>query len=174
MFKKSLIALVSLLSVSSFAQTDLVLEGERWLASHKGYVCAAFTDYTDAPATHLDMNVKFEKLSTDYTLDNILIKATFENVDGVECSYTSLLFADNAASTIELLDSRAFSKEDAAADCSEGKAILDAQLESNDYLYWGHPHHATLMVPAAGAADVCGADATHIGIDFMVSGIIRK
>ncbi|MFG1501323.1 hypothetical protein ABMA70_14035 [Halobacteriovorax sp. XZX-3] len=168
MMKKSLIALLSLLSVSAIANTDLVLEGERWLAQHKGYVCAAFTDYTNAPASHNNMNVKFEKLSTDYTLDNILIKATFENVDGIECSYSSILFADNAASTIDLVDSRAFSKVDASADCSEGKAVLDAQLANNDYLYWGHPHHATIMVPATGAAEVCGEGATHIGIDFMV------
>lgn len=168
MFKKSLIALVALVSVSSFAQTDLVLEGERWLAKNKGYVCGAFTDYTAAPSSHADMNVVWGDLSTDYTLDNILIKATFDNADGVECSYSTFLFADNDASTIEFLESRAFSKVDASADCSEGKAILDAQLEFNDYLYWGHPHHATLMVPAAGAAEVCGAGATHIGIDFMV------
>ncbi len=173
MFKKSLVLLATLLTASTFANTDLVLEGERWLASHKGYVCAAFTDYTAAPASHADLNVKFEKLSTDYTLDNILIKATFENVDGVECSYSSILFADNAASTIVLVDSRAFSKEVASADCSEGKTILDDQLADNDYLYWGHPHHATIMVPAAGAADICGAGATHIGIDFMVSGRVK-
>lgn len=173
MIKKSIILLSTLFTISSLANSDLVLEGERWLASHKGYVCAAFTDYAATPADHSTLNVKFQKLSTDRTLDNILIKATFD-ANGVECSYSSILLADNDASTIVLVDSKAFSKIDTSVDCSEGKELLDAQFADNNYLYWGHPHHATIMVPSTDAVELCGEGATHIGIDFMVSGRVQK
>lgn len=171
MMKKGLIA--ALMVVSGLAQAqDLTIPGERWLAKSTGYVCAAYGTSTTAPMEHEEMDVVFEQITTDITLDNGLLKASFVEA-GVECRYSAILLADNAASTIDLVDSKAYSV-DGSVDCSEGKAIIDAQLAANDYLYWGHPHHLTIMVPSADASAICGAGATHVGLDFVVAGFIGE
>ncbi len=166
--KKLFTTLITLISISAFAESDLNLNGEeRWEAKFSGYKCGAYGENIAGPTTHQDLDVKFEYLRSDYTLDNALIKATFKV--GVEtCSYSAILFADNEASTIQLVNSKAFSKNGFDA-CLDGKNILDTHLQNNDYLYWGHPHHATVMMPVNSAAQFCGEGATHIGLDFTVS-----
>ncbi|MAZ49908.1 MAG: hypothetical protein CME65_15205 [Halobacteriovoraceae bacterium] len=170
---KLLLAVLSVLSVFSAysAEQDLELTGERWIAGSKGYLCEAFGEYVEAPTSHAIRNVKFEKLSTDYSLDNALVVATFEE-DGVECRYSALLFADNALGTIELVESKSFSLSRAST-CSTGKTVLDQQFTANNYLYWGHPHHVTIMMPDESAASICGEQATHIGVDFTLVRVIR-
>lgn len=167
MRKQLFMTLITAISFSAFANSDLSIDGARWEAKNLGYKCDAFTDESEGPIAHQNHNVKFETLVTDKTLDNGLVKATF-NEEGETCRYSAILFADNAASTIKLVDSKAYSTN-GKSNCSNGKAILDTSLAMNDYLYWGHPHHVTIMMPAASAASICGAGATHIGLDFVVS-----
>lgn len=170
---KFLVGLLSVVSLSTFATTDLDLDGaERWEAGATGYRCGAFGDSSVAPLSHQDLNVNFEYLRTDITLDNGLVKATFEQ-NGTLCSYSALLLADNAASTIKFVKSKAYAVEGNGS-CLEGKSLLDEQLADNDYLYWGHPHHVTIMVPTSSASEICGEGATHMGIDFTVSRFLGK
>ncbi len=164
---------LSAMSFVSFANDgDLVLPGERWISTFNGYICAAFQPTVEAPAVHSELNVKFETLTSDYSLDNGLIKATFE-VDGEVCRYSAIMFADNDAATIDLVESKAYSLGE-NADCSAGKALLDQHLTANDYLYYGHPHNLAVMIPVEGAADVCGEGATHMGVNFVVTGRINN
>ena len=159
------------LSLSAFAQEgDLVLQGEKWIAKFTGYKCAAFGADVARPAALEKLNVVFEKLTTDSTLDNGLVKATFTQ-DGVNCRYNAIIFADNAASTIRLVESKSYSPEK-KSECNEGKVVLDAALESIDYLYWGHPHNLTRMAPVEGAEAVCGNGL--IGFNFVVAGRVQK
>ncbi len=168
-FLKTAIALISL---SAFASGDLTLEGERWEAKHTGYKCGAFSSEAQAPLSHQRLNVNFEVLRTDKTLDNGLVLASFE-VGGSKCRYSALLLADNDASTIKLVDSKAYSLDEGVS-CEEGRQILDENLASNDYLYWGHPHHVTIMMPVHSAEEICGSGATHVGLDFTVSRFLGR
>lgn len=166
---KIFMMLLSVLSLNVQA-SDIVLEGERWLADSTGYKCGAFEESVEATPMLASMNTKFERLSTDYSLDNALVKATFTE-NGETCRYSALLFADNAAGTIEYVDSKAYAV-DSDAKCDNGKEILDQMFSFSKYLYWGHPHHVTIMVSDRTAASICDGK-EKIGIDFTLSGIIR-
>lgn len=172
MLKNLLLMMTALFSVSTFAESDLELPGEKWLAKNTGYLCNAFGTEVAAPATHDLYNIKFTQLSTDSTLDNVRVLASF-NQDGAECSYSLILLADNDAGTTKYVDSKAYAVN-GSSDCLAGKELLDEQLAANDYLYWGHPHHVTLMITEESAAAICGTDAERVGIDFTVSGIIQN
>jgi len=165
--KFTLLGLLTIFSSLSFANEDLKLPGERWEAKSTGYRCAAFAADSNSPLSHEQLNVEFEVLRTDKSLDNGIVFATFEQ-DQSSCRYSAILLADNAASTIALVKSKAYATQ-GSSDCLKGKAILDAHLSSNEYLYWGHPHHVTIMMPVASAQEVCGVGATHVGLDFTVS-----
>lgn len=170
---QKMITLALFVSSTAFANTgDLELPGAKWQAKFTKYVCQAFSPAVSAPSSHADFQVKFEDIVTDYTLDNGLIKATFVE-DGKSCRYSAILFADNAASTIKFVESKAYALEDGSP-CLEGQAMLDEHLQFNDYLYYGHPHNLAIMIPATGAAEVCGEGATLIGVNFQVSGRISK
>lgn len=167
----SFLFLVSLSVNSAFAQDgDLVLAGEKWIASFKNYVCVAFGPSVEAPSAFKDMNVVFEKITTDSTLDNGLIKATFE-VNGKTCRYNAFVLADNDASTLKLVESKAYAPNK-DADCSAGKEVLDAAFKADDYLYYGHPHNLAIMAPVAGASDICPGSSL-VGINFVVSGRVK-
>jgi hypothetical protein len=159
-----------ILSLTATAQEgDLVLQGEKWIASHTGYVCDTSGTKVEAPSSFDKFQVSFEKITTDASLDNGLIKATFiEN--GKTCRYNAFVFADNSSNTIRLVESKAYAPQ-GDSECFEGKIMLDAALESNDYLYYGHPHNLAIMVPAEGADAICGSSL--IGINFIVSGRVR-
>lgn len=166
--KKALfLCLMACLPAASFAaEGDLELPGERWLAKFDRYVC----DYdkpTTQPAELADLKVTFEKASTDRSLDNVLLLASFEQ-SGVACRYNAILLADNAAFTSRLVESKAFNAQ--GADCSAGKAVLDRNLAANSYLYYGHPHRISIMMPVADAEAVCGAGKNTIGVEFVLSG----
>src|SRR5690606_23306259 len=122
------------------------------------------------PTMHSSRHVIFNSITTDSTLDNGLIKATFlEN--GRLCKYSAIMLADNAAKTIRLVESKAYSVEGTQYSCVEGKEMLDAQLEANTYLYGGgKPHQLAILIPMTGA---CGG-AGQIGVNFVVSGRIQK
>lgn len=159
-----------LISASAFAtEGDLVLAGEKWKSTFKNYNCAAFGAAVSRPASHEALDVVFETVTTDSTLDNGLLKATFK-VEGKTCRYNAFLLADNAAATIRLVSSKAYAPAE-DADCAAGKQVLDAELESNNYLYWGHPHNLTIMVPSTNAREVCGGD--FLGVNFVVTGRVR-
>ncbi len=169
--KNTILVMLMAFSAVSGAQ-DLTLPGERWIANSDGYICAAYGADVGAPALHSELDVQFENLKTDRSLDNGLLTATFVE-QGTVCRYSALLFADNAASTIKLVESKAYSV-DGASDCLVGKELLDEQLTFNDYLYWGHPHRATIMVPSESAEALCGVGSTHIGINFLAQGLIQQ
>lgn len=171
MFKKTILMLSLLFSSTLLADSDLVLPNERWEAKFTGYLCQAYGDDVTAPNSHQNMDVRFETVTTDRSLDNGLIKAIF-NENGETCRYSALMFADNDASTIRLVESKAYSTSSDSR-CENGRRTLDQQLDQNDYLYWGHPHRLTIMVPTPGAEKVCGEDATHVGLNFQVSGLIQ-
>lgn len=174
MNKLLLVSFLIVASISSaFAQeSDMVLPGAKWQAKFTKYICAAFGPEVTAPKEYADLNVKWESMVTDSTLDNGLIKASFE-VEGKTCRYNAIILADNAASTLRLVNSKAYSNE-TDVNCADGKALLDAGFEANDYLYYGHPHNLAIMVPMAGAEAVCGAGAKFIGVNFINAGRIQK
>lgn len=166
------IAIASLLSLSAFAQDgDLVLQGAKWQAKFTGYICAAFTPSVSAPAGLGRFNVAFENMTSDSTLDNGLIKATFTE-KGKACRYSAIIFADNAASTSRLVQSKAYALSD-KSECVEGKRALDAAFEANNYLYYGHPHNLAFMARVDGADKVCPGSQV-VGINFVVTGRIAK
>lgn len=168
--KKLLVAsIVSLLSLSAFAgESDLTLQGAKWRAKHNKYICGSYTNEVYQPSSHSARHVIWGDLVTDSTLDNGLVKATFME-KGQLCKYSAILLADNAAKTIRLVESKAFAVAGAEYSCAEGKAMLDAELEANEYLYAGHPHNLSIMIPMEGA---CGEG--RIGINFVVAGRIQK
>lgn len=167
---KALLLALSMLSVSAFAQeSDMVLEGAKWQAKFTDYKCAAFGTAAAQPTAHAKFNVVFEKIVTDSSLDNGLITASFTQ-DGKACRYNAIIFADNAASTMKLVDSKAYALAQ-DSDCAEGKAVLDESFAANNYLYWGHPHNLTVMMNIEGAAASCGTDL--VGVNFVVSGRIK-
>ncbi len=170
--KISIVLSTLLIGLSASANSDLELPGEKWLASHTGYICNAFGEEISAPASHALYNVEFTGLSTDSSLDNVLVKAKFEQ-DGATCSYSLILLADNAAGTTTYVDSKAYATS-GASDCLAGKELLDEQLTANNYLYWGHPHHVSLVIEENSAATLCGAGALTVAVDFVVSGVIRR
>jgi len=159
-----------------FAQAgDLTLPGERWLATFDKYVCAAFGESVTRPQALERLNATFEQLTTDSTLDNVLLKATFEE-NGKTCRYNAILFADNAAQAYTLVQSIAYDPAGGGSsyrDCGAGKAVLDGALSGHKYLYYGHPHNVALMMTGVGAEAVCGSGAPVIGANFVVKGIVK-
>ncbi len=159
-----ILALVALMAVTVNA-SDLQLDGERWLSKFDAFVCDdGFVAATEEPAELTAHKVEFTKLSTDYSLDNVLITATFEE-NGVKCSYSSLLAANNTAWTVDLVESRALPE----ADCTEGKAALDTILAANDYKYLHGA--AAIFFEFSNSEAACGS--SKIGIRFRVSGRVQ-
>ncbi|HLW57251.1 MAG TPA: hypothetical protein VKY27_07695 [Bacteriovoracaceae bacterium] len=168
MAKLFFISLMTIFSLQVKA-ADLEIEGPRWIAKFQGYVCDNSGINVEAPGTMSAMNVVWESIVTDYTLDNGLIKATFQE-NGHTCRYSAVLFADNAAYTIKLVDSKAYSFE--GTSCENGKRILDEALFNNEYLYYGRPHNLAIMAPFAEADALCpGSD--RVGVNFRVAGRIK-
>lgn len=170
--KKILAVALTSLSLSAFAQDgDLVLQGAKWIAKFENFICVAAGPSVEAPTAFEKLNVQFEALTSDSTLDNGLIKATFSE-NGKVCRYSALIFADNAASTFKIVQSKAYSTED-NSECAEGKAVLDSALAGSDYLYWGRPHRVTFLASAEGAEVSCPGS-SQVGVSFVVSGRIQK
>lgn len=168
MMKTILAALMTLSMTSAFAQdSDLILADERWLAEFTTFVCEdGNAKALQAPAELEKFSVQFGRLTTDFSLDNVLIKAVFiEN--NVECKYSAIMFADNAAWTISLVDSKAYSVNGTVG-CEAGKAALDSVLSFNPYKYLHG--RAAIYVAAENAQTACGVDADSIGIHFQARG----
>lgn len=175
MKKILVLSLISLLP--GLAQAgDLVLPGEKWLATFDKYICAAFSPAVSRPSALDAFDVKFEQVTTDSTLDNALLKASFVE-QGVECRYNAILFADNAAQTFSFVQSIAYAPSitngSAYKVCNAGKAMLDAAFQAGPYLYYGHPHNVAFMLPGVGAEQICGNGSEAIGANFVVKGIVR-
>ena len=168
----STLALIALTSTAAHAETDLQIPGEKWLGKFTGYICSTVGGKVEAPQVYKTLNVKFENVVTDATLDNGVLKATFE-VNGNVCRYSAIMLADNTAQTITMIESKSYSNTE-GVDCSEGKAILDTQFAPvNKYYYYGHPHNMALMVESTDAEAICGAGATSFGVNFVVAGRIK-
>lgn len=170
--KKILAVALSTLSMSAFAQDgDLVLQGAKWIAKFENFICVEAGPSVGAPSSFEKLNVKFEALTADSTLDNGLIKASFSE-NGKSCRYNAIIFADNAASTYKIVQSKAYNTAD-NSECAEGKATLDEALTAGDYLYWGRPHRITFLASAEGAEVSCPGS-SQVGVSFVVSGRIQK
>lgn len=116
--------------------------------------------------------MKFERITTDSTLDNVLLKASFTE-NGKACRYNAILFADNAANTYRLVTSKGYSPMD-NSECLEGKSILDNAFAGKEYITWSHrPENVALMIPLE-AADMSCPGATELGVNFVVAGRIRN
>lgn len=164
--KKILLSiLVCLTSQGVFANTvDLELPNEIWLGKWTAYVCEDGNTLAAVQPSELEAyNVEFNHIGTDYTLDNVIIKANFEE-NGVQCSYSGIFFADNAAWTIELRESRALPE----ASCLNGKTLIDSTLEFNEYKYLHG--RAAIFAPFSNAATACADGTGKIGIHFQVTG----
>jgi hypothetical protein len=170
MKKIFLSAVMALSMTNAFAnEGDLTLPGERWLAKFTAFVCGdGNTQTASVPSEFAAQNIVFGKAVTDITLDNYLIKATFEE-NGVACSYSSILLADNAAWTIKLIESKAYAPN-GGSECVNGKAVIDAALNDNAYKYLHG--RAAIYVPSKDAAALCGEGNTTVGLHFQVSGKI--
>jgi hypothetical protein len=170
--KVILSAIVAVVSASSFAQSsELSLPGEKWLAKFDGFVCSKDGVKVSAPVGFATYNVVFEKMTSDFTLDNGLIRASFEE-EGRLCRYNAIILADNAAGTSRLVESSAYAVNGKAL-CNDGKAALDSFFESNTYLYYGKPHNIAFMANIAGAEEVC-AGSSLVGVNFVVAGKVQK
>ncbi len=171
MKKVILASMLALSLTSAFAnEGDLTLPGERWAAKFTAFVCGdGNTQTSSIPADFAERNVVFGKATTDMSLDNLLVRATFQE-DGVTCNYSVLLLADNAAWTVKLVDSKAYSLNNESA-CLEGKAFLDSALADNKYKYLHG--RAAIYVPASDASVQCGEGNSTIGLHFQVTGKIQ-
>ncbi|PIK14879.1 hypothetical protein [Halobacteriovorax sp. JY17] len=172
--KKAIVSLLLLTaSAFTFAQdADLNLPGERWITTFKDYVCNNRSGEVAAPREFTAINAKFETATTDFSLDNGLIKATFEE-NGKVCRYSALLLADNLIASISLVDSKAYAVN-GDTECTEGKEILDNAFRGpNDYLYYGHPHNLAIMVPLTDADNICPNNGSTIGVNFVLSGRVQ-
>ncbi|KYG65092.1 hypothetical protein AZI87_10995 [Bdellovibrio bacteriovorus] len=164
---------LALLTTLAFAQAhaqvnqDLVLDGERWLAKFTGYVCDDGNTQVATPEEIAAKGIQFTTASADYSLDNILLKATFSE-DGATCGYSAILFADNAAWTVKLEKSNAYATAGTST-CAAGKAFLDNLLSFNAYKYL-HGRVA-LYVPVADASKLCSSD--KVGIHIQVTGRVK-
>ncbi len=165
-FFAALVAMTAL--TSAFANnTDLVLENERWFGKFTSYVCDdGNTQALEVPAELADYNVAFNHIGTDYSLDNFVLKATFEE-NGTKCNYSAFLTADNAAWTIALSESRAFATEGTGT-CGAGQAIIDEVLAFNNYKYLHG--RAAIFFPFSNANAACLDGSGKIGIHFQVLG----
>lgn len=151
------------------AESDLTLPGERWFAKFTAFVCEdGNTQTVSVPQQFAAIDVVFGRATTDFTLDNLLLKATFVD-EGVACNYSALIFADNAAKTAKLVQSKAYAPN--GGDCTHGQAVLDQALSFNTYKYLHG--RAAIYVPATDAVLQCGAGATTIGLHFQVQGKIQ-
>lgn len=161
--KKMILATLVLVSLTGTASAELVLDGERWLAKWTAYVCDdGHTESQVVPAELAEYNVQFGHFGADYSLDNGITKATFVE-NGVECNYSAILFADNDAKTVELVQSEATP----ALECANGKAVIDNVLNFNEYKYL-HGRIA-IYVPFSNSAEGC-ANESKIGLHYQVYG----
>ncbi len=148
---------------------DLTLPGERWATKFTAFVCGnGNVEAAAVPADFAAYDIKLASMTTDYSLDNYLVKGTFTE-NGATCRYSAILLADNAAKTIALVQSKAFSEVD-GSECAGGKAVLDSALAANSYVYLHG--RAAIWAQVNGAEAACGAGATTVGLHFQVTGKI--
>ena len=164
------LSIVLNLSLAIGHEGDLVLDGEEWISTFKGYVCDDSGESVVVPSSFNELNVKFETLSADASLNNVLIKGTFKE-DGAVCRYSAFLFADNDINTFSFIESKAFAVT-GSSDCFFGKMVLDDSFQFGDYLYFGNPQNMALMASVRGALSICGGDT--VGVNFVVSGNVQN
>lgn len=160
-------AFAALTLTSAFANDgDLTMAGERWATKFTSFVCGdGNVEAAAVPTDFAGYNIQLSTMTTDYSLDNYLMKGTFTE-NGNVCRYSAILLADNAAWTIALVESKAYSAE--GTSCEQGKAVLDSALADNKYAYLHG--RAAIFAPVAGAEASCGAGATTVGLHFKVTG----
>ncbi len=170
--KKFVLFALTMASLQTLANTatDLTLSGERWLAKFTAFVCEdGNTQTSTIPSEFAKRKIMFTRATTDYSLDNYLFKATFEE-NGNVCNYSALMLADNAAWTIKLVQSVAHSNGDESL-CSDGANYLNNVLSFNNYKYLHG--RAAIYLPTEEAGQLCSPEQTNIGLHFQVMGKIQ-
>ena len=168
--KKVIVSLMFIaLSATTLAEGgDLTIPGERWQTTFNKYICNNVVTNAATPVEFSRINVQFGNVTTDYTLDNGLMKATFEE-NGKVCNYSAILLADNALSTIKLVTSKAYAVN-GDTECTEGQKVIDDAFKGpNQYLYYGHPHNLAVMIPVSDAGNICPGQET-MGVNFVLTG----
>lgn len=146
---------------------DLTMPGERWNSKFTAFVCGDGNVQAAAiPTDFAAFEIQLGRMTTDITLDNYLLRATFVE-NNVACNYSAILLADNAAWTIKLVDSKAYASN-GGSDCLSGKAVIDSALANNRYVYLHG--RAAIWSTVNGAEVSCGAGATEVGLHFQVTG----
>lgn len=167
--KKILVTLLVLMNASMLsASEDLTLNGERWIGVFTQYVCQdGNTPAAVDPSELESFNVQFGHIGSTFSLDEFLIKATFDE-NGEQCFYSVILEGDKTAWTVAYRESRAYSNS--GVSCEEGKAKLDRLLEFNRYVYFHG--RAALFFPSVDSATACNGGAD-VGIHFQVRGRVQ-
>lgn len=146
---------------------DLTMPGERWNSKFTAFVCGdGNTQASETPIDFATYGIELGQMTTDISLDNFLLRATFVE-NNVTCKYSAILLADNAAWTIKLINSKAYAI-DGDSQCLEGKAVIDSALADNQYKYLHG--RAAIWAPVNGAEISCGASSNTVGLHFQVLG----
>ena len=146
---------------------DLTMPGERWNSKFTAFVCGDGNVQAAAiPTDFAAYDIQLGRMTTDMSLDNYLLRATFVE-NNVTCNYSAILLADNAAWTIKLVESKAYATA-GGSECLFGKAVIDSALADNKYAYLHG--RAAIWSPVAGSEASCGAGSTTVGLHFQVTG----
>lgn len=146
---------------------DLTMPGERWNSKFTAFVCGdGNVPAAAVPTDFATYDIQLGRMTTDVTLDNYLLRATFVE-NNVTCNYSAILLADNAAWTIKLVESKAYAAV-GGSECLAGKAVIDSALADNTYAYLHG--RAAIWSSVNGAETSCGAGATTVGLHFQVTG----
>lgn len=165
MKKLLLVSLVSLLSVTAFAQDINFGAQERWLAQFGKYTCGVDNTQGTEPADFRNKAIVFTYMTTDYSLDNGKFVASYYE-KGTECRYNLVGLADNVNMIFTKTNSTAYSINGSPVEnCAEGKAYLDSLFATENKYFYKHGT-MSMQVAVSDAAAICGEGATHVGIFF--------
>lgn len=116
----------------------LSAQGLNWIHEHftadfVGFDCGTFTQAPIAtPAPLLEREVNFFKLSTDKTLTNFLVQATYPGVAAQECTIAVMLKRNRKTFKMNFVFSKVVTEGDEAA-CVETQKYLESIFQTNYY-----------------------------------------
>lgn len=159
--KKLFVCLLALVAAAQAFANDLVLANERYGTVFAKYICSDWNENAPIPADFAAHGIVFEKLTGDQALSNFLVTANYKAANGAACRYNVILGRDRAGKFVTGTASKAYAVA-GAADCTAGKALLDATFSTRiGYAMEPvHPHRfLSIQIPARNSA--CGNQAIH-------------